>query len=65
MQNAADYITALPEGKRNAPKWQIAMEAVRLVAKTQWVGDPGAAGDATGAEAREASAGADTATKGG
>ena len=33
MQDAADYITALPEAKRNAPEWQIAMEAVRLVAK--------------------------------
>jgi hypothetical protein len=33
MQDAADYITALPKAKRNAAEWQIAMEAVMLVAK--------------------------------
>jgi hypothetical protein len=33
MQDAAEYITALPEAERNAPEWQIALEAVTLVAK--------------------------------
>ena len=33
MQDAAEYITALPEAERNAPEWQIALEAERLVAK--------------------------------
>ena len=33
MQDAAEYITALPEAERNAPEWQIALEAVMLVAK--------------------------------
>lgn len=33
MQDAAEYIAALPEAERNAPEWQIALEAVTLVAK--------------------------------
>jgi len=34
LKDAADYITKLPKAEHDAPKWQAAMEALILVAKS-------------------------------